>query len=162
MCFLFDINCNIRFIVRIQRNLIMSKLPEDLPECMVFLLGKAYQKAHAGFKKQLKKYGLTNMQHLVLEGLWYDEGMTAAELCKLLIIDKATASGILERMVDTDWVVKKQDPGDGRTLKLYTSDKANHLKETLIEERKKANKHILKKFTLEEQLLLKRLLRDLI
>ena len=32
----------------------MSKLPEDLPECMVFLLGKAYQKAHGGFKKQLK------------------------------------------------------------------------------------------------------------
>ena len=62
----------------------MPKLPEDLPECMVFLLGKAYQKAHSNFKKQLKKYGLTNMQHLVLEGLWYDEGMTAAELCKKL------------------------------------------------------------------------------
>lgn len=140
----------------------MSKLPEDLPECMVFLLGKAYQKAHGAFKKQLKKYALTNMQHLVLEGLWYDEGMTAAELCKLLIIDKATASGILERMVDTGWIVKKQDPGDGRIQRLYTSEKANNLKEKLIGERKKANKNILKKFTLEEQLLLKRLLRDLI
>lgn len=32
----------------------MSKLPDDLPECMVFLPGKACQKAHAGFKKQLK------------------------------------------------------------------------------------------------------------
>lgn len=140
----------------------MSKLPDDLPECMVFLLGKAYQKAHASFKKQLKKYGLTNMQHLVLEGLWYDEGMTAAELCKLLIIDKATASGILERMVETCWIIKKQDPGDGRIQRLYTSEKANQLKEKLIKERKKANKNILKKFSLEEQLLLKRLLRDLI
>ncbi len=140
----------------------MAKLPEDLPDCMVFLLGKAYQKAHSGFKKQLKKYGLTNMQHLVLEGLWYDEGMTAAELCKLLIIDKATASGILERMADTGWITKKQDPDDGRVQRLYTSEKANQYKKQLINERKKANKNILKNFTPEEQLLIKRLLRDLI
>jgi DNA-binding MarR family transcriptional regulator len=140
----------------------MPKLPEDLPDCMVFLLGKAYQKAHAGFKKQLKKYGLTNMQHLVLEGLWYAPGMTAAELCKLLIIDKATASGILERMVDTGWIVKMQDPADGRVQHLYPSDKAGQFKDRLIEERKKANKNILKKFNLEEQMLFKRLLRDLI
>jgi len=129
---------------------------------MVFLLGKAYQRAHAGFKKQLKKYGLTNMQHLVLEGLWYAPGMTAAELCKLLIIDKATASGILERMVDTGWIVKKQDPGDGRVQRLYPSEKAGEFKDRLIDERKKANKNILKKFNLEEQVLFKRLLRDLI
>ena len=140
----------------------MSKLPEDLPECMVFLLGKAYQKAHGSFKKQLKKYGLTNMQHLVLEGLWYEGGVTAAELCKLLIMDKATASGILERMVDTGWIIKKPDPDDGRVQRLYTSEKADRLKNQLIDERKKANKTILKNFSLEEQLLLKRLLRDLI
>ncbi len=140
----------------------MSKVPEDLPECMVFLLGKAYQKAHGDFKKQLKQYGLTNIQHLVLEGLWYQEGMTAAELCKLLIMDKATASGVLERMVDTGWIEKKLDPNDGRVQRLYPSKKAARYKSKLIEERKKANKHILKKFTIEEQVLFKRLLRDII
>lgn len=140
----------------------MSKLPEDLPECIVFLLGKAYQKAHGDFKKQLNTYGLTNMQHLVLEGLWYQEGMTAAELCKLLIMDKATASGVLERMVDTGWIEKRLDPNDGRVQRLYPSKKAARYKSKLIEERKKANKHILKKFTIEEQVLFKRLLRDLI
>jgi DNA-binding MarR family transcriptional regulator len=140
----------------------MTKLPEDLPECMVFLLGKAYQKAHGDFKNRLKTYGLTNMQHLVLEGLWYQEGMTAAEIGKLLILDKATLSGVLDRMAETGWIVKKQDPGDGRVQRIYPSEKANQLKSRLIEERKKANKYILKKFTLEEQLLLKRLLRDLI
>ena len=140
----------------------MSKLPEDLPECMVFLLGKAYQKAHGNFKKRLKPYGLTNMQHLVLEGLWYQEGMTAAELCKLLIMDKATASGVLERMADTGWIEKRQDPDDGRIQRLYPSKKAARYKSKLINERKKANEHILKKFSIEEQILFKRLLWDLI
>jgi DNA-binding MarR family transcriptional regulator len=140
----------------------MTKLPEDLPDCMVFLLGKAYQKAHGDFKKRLKAYNLTNMQHLVLEGLWYQEGVTAAEIGKLLILDKATLSGVLDRMAETGWIIKKQDPGDGRIQRIYPSEKANQSKSKLIEERKKANKIILKKFTLEEQLLLKRLLRDLI
>ena len=31
----------------------MAKIPEDLPDCTVFLLGKAYQKAHGDFKKRL-------------------------------------------------------------------------------------------------------------
>ncbi len=140
----------------------MPKLPEDLPECMVFLLGKAYQKAHSNFKKRLKPYGLTNMQHLVLEGLWYKDGMTATEISKLLRLDKATLSGVLERMVDTGWVIKEADPEDGRVHKLYTSGKANDLKEQLIQERQFSNREILGRFSTEERVILKRLLRDLI
>lgn len=140
----------------------MPKLPEDLPECMVFLLGKAYQKAHSNFKKRLKPYGLTNMQHLVLEGLWYKNGMTATEISKLLRLDKATLSGVLERMADTGWVVKEPDPEDGRVYRLYTSEKANDLKEELINERQYSNREILGRFSTEERVILKRLLRDLI
>ncbi|MEE4359412.1 MAG: MarR family transcriptional regulator [Desulfococcaceae bacterium] len=140
----------------------MTKIPEDLPDCTVFLLGKAYQKAHGDFQKRLKPYGLTNMQHLVLEGLWYQEGLTAAELGKMLILDKATLSGVLERMVEAGWIRKEQSPDDRRIFHLYPSAKANDMKEVLIEERKKANGELLAGFSLEEQLLFKRLLRDLI
>lgn len=140
----------------------MSILPDDLPECTVFLLGKAYQKAHACFKKRLKPYDLTNMQHLVLEGLWYKDGMTAAELCKTLILDKATLSGVLDRMVDRGWVIKKRDKDDARAHRLFPSEKANTLKKRLIAERRKTNDDLLNDFTKEEQILFKRLLRDLI
>lgn len=140
----------------------MRKLPDDLPECMVFLLGKAYQKAHSDFNKRLKPYKLTNMQHLVLEGLWYRNGMTATELSQLLRLDKATLSGVLERMVDTGWIKKTSDPEDGRVQRLYTSEKADHLKDRLIEERQKSNRVILDRFSNEERIILKRLLRDLI
>jgi len=140
----------------------MTKLPEDLPDCTVFLLGKAYQKAHGDFQKRLKPYGITNMQHLVLEGLWYQEGMTAAELGKCLILDKATLSGVLDRMTEAGWIIKKQDAEDLRVQRLYPSPKANELKDKLIGERKSANEELLAKFTLEQQVLLKRLLRDML
>ncbi|MGM0453056.1 MAG: MarR family winged helix-turn-helix transcriptional regulator [Thermodesulfobacteriota bacterium] len=140
----------------------MSKIPEDLPECMVFLLGKAYQKAHSDFNKRLRPYGLTNMQHLVLEGLWYQNGMTATELSRLLILDKATLSGVLERMVDTGWVVKIPDPEDRRVQRLYTSEKADAFKPQLVKQRQHSNREILENLSPEERIVLKRLLRDLI
>lgn len=140
----------------------MSNIPEDLPECMVFLLGKAYQKAHSDFNKRLRPYGLTNMQHLVLEGLWYKPGMTATELSKLLILDKATLSGVLDRMTDTGWIVKQPDPEDRRIQRIYPSAQADRLKPSLIEERQESNKELLDNFSPEERILFKRLLRDLI
>src|SRR6056297_981368 len=140
----------------------MTRLPEDLPECMVFLLGKAYQKAHSDFNRRLRPYGLTNMQHLVLEGLWYQPGMTATELSKLLILDKATLSGVLDRMAETGWIVKSPDPEDRRVQRIYPSEEADRLKPELIAKRKEANQEILEMFSPEERVLFKRLLRDMI
>ncbi len=140
----------------------MNQLPKNLPDCTIFLLAKAYQAAHAMFKERLQPYGLTNLQHLVLEGLWYREGMTAAELGKLLILDKATLSGVLDRMVESKWICKTKDPHDRRLIRLYTSEKANNLKPVLIRLRKEANEDLLAGFTLEEQVLFKRLLRSLV
>ena len=131
-------------------------------DCAIFLLAKAYQKAHAMFKKRLAPYGITSLQHLVLEGLWHLDGPTASELSKILILDKATLSGVLDRMNEAGWIEKRQDENDKRIIRLYPSDKADELKESLVGERKKTNDEILAPFSYEEQILLKRFLKDMI
>jgi DNA-binding MarR family transcriptional regulator len=139
----------------------MSKLPPNLPDCTIFLLAKAYQKAHGRFKKDLKPFKLTNIQHLVLEALWYREGFTAAEMGKFLVLDKATLSGVLDRLAEAGWIRKEPDPDDGRVVRLYTTEKADKMKEELIALRKAANQKLLAAFKPEERVLLKRFLRDL-
>ncbi len=139
----------------------IMKLPKNLPDCTIFLLAKAYQNAHARLKKRLKPYGLTNLQHLVLEALWYREGQTAAELGKLLILDKATLSGVLDRLNNAGWIVKTQDDQDKRIMRIYPSDKGKSHKNKLIREREEANTELLSGFSPEEQALLKRFLKDL-
>ena len=134
---------------------------KPLPDCTIFLLAKAYQRAHGDFKEILKPYGLTNLQHLVLEGLWYAEGQTAAELGKMLVLDKATLSGVLDRMQDGDWIEKRRDPDDRRVVRLFPSHKAEALRAELIDLRRRANATLLADFSLEEQVLLKRMLKDL-
>lgn len=135
---------------------------ENLPDCVVFFLAKAYQKAHGHFKQYLKPFGLTNLQHLVLEALWYQEGFTATELGKNLILDKATLSGVLDRMTDAGWIEKIPDPDDRRVHRLYPSEKANEIKDELIEARRKANEELLTDFTAEERILFKRFLMDFV
>ncbi len=134
---------------------------KPLPDCTIFLLAKAYQKAHGQFKEMLKPFALTNLQHLILEGLWYEEGQTAAELGKLLVLDKATLSGVLDRLHDAGWIDKMRDPEDRRVMRVYTSQKAQALKAELIELRRDANDDLLAPFSLEEKVLLKRMLTDL-
>jgi DNA-binding MarR family transcriptional regulator len=139
----------------------MNHLPNNIPDCTFFFLAKAHQKAHGLLKKKLAPYGLTNMQHLILEGIWYQEGSTATELGKLLILDKATLSGIIDRLDEGEWIEKRPDKSDKRIFRLYPSAKANTLKEELIEVRKNGNDFLLAKFTMEETIIFKRLLRSL-
>jgi DNA-binding MarR family transcriptional regulator len=139
----------------------MDVLSDNVPNCTFFFLAKAHQKAHGLLKKKLVPYGLTNMQHLILEGLWYHEGATAAELGKLLILDKATLSGIIDRLEDAGWIEKRLDKNDKRSFRLYPSGKAHEIKDELLDVRRKGNDQLLADFTMEEKIIFKRLLRSL-
>jgi DNA-binding MarR family transcriptional regulator len=139
----------------------MAPVPPNIPDCTIFLLAKAYQKAHGRFKAMLRPYDLTNLQHLVLEGLWYRQGVTASDLGKLLVLDKATLSGILDRMIDAGWILKKRDPDDKRLFRVFTTEKADKAKQELTDLRIRANEELLEGFSDNERAIFKRLLREL-
>jgi MarR family transcriptional regulator, lower aerobic nicotinate degradation pathway regulator len=130
-------------------------------DCVVYLLAKAYQHAHAVAKQRLAVYGLTPIQQLVVAALWQDEGISSGDLGKRLRLDPATLSGILDRMAEGGWIVKETDPGDKRLLKIFVTERAKKLAPKLMEERDKANEEILRNLSLEEKVLLKRLLKDI-
>mgnify|MGYP003565190521 CR=1 FL=1 len=130
-------------------------------DCVIFLLAKAYQKAHAKIKARVKQYGITPIQHLVLEALWDEEGLYAVELSKNLSLDNATLSGVLERLEEGGWIIKRVDEEDRRYIRVYLTKKGKDFRSELIEERKLANEDILSEFSLEEKVLFKRMLRDI-
>jgi len=130
-------------------------------DCILFLLAKAYQKAHGDFKKRLHSYGLTPIQHLVLEALWDEDGLSAGEIGKRLVFDGATLSGVLDRLSAGGWVIKQSEPEDKRMLRISLTHKSRDLKPKLAAIRNKTNEDLLARFSLEEKILLKRLLRDI-
>jgi DNA-binding MarR family transcriptional regulator len=129
-------------------------------ECIIFLLAKAYQKAHGHFKKRLQEFGLTPIQHLILETLWEEEGQSAREIGRKLTLDGATLSGVLDRLAEGGWIIKETDQNDKRYLRIFLSDQARDVRPRLVAQREAANEEILQNLSLEEKILLKRLLRD--
>ena len=131
-------------------------------DCYIFLLSKAYQRGHHLVQKRLEPLGLTNIQYVVLEMLWHEQGLNAVELGKRTNIDKATLSGVLDRMSDAGWINKRRDAGDKRMFRLFPSAKSIRLKDKLKAEREDANEELLSGITPEERVLLRRLLLGLL
>jgi DNA-binding MarR family transcriptional regulator len=130
-------------------------------DCIIFLLAKAYQKAHGDFKRRLQSYGLTPIQHLILEVLWGKDGLSASDIGKKLVLDGATLSGVLDRLAGGGWIIKKPDTDDKRVLRNYLNSKSKELQPKLSEARDQTNEALLKTFSIEEKVLLKRFLRDM-
>jgi DNA-binding MarR family transcriptional regulator len=125
------------------------------------MLAKAYQRAHGHFRRALEPFGITNIQHAVLEALWYEDGQTATELGQLLQLDKATLSGVLARMEEAGWIDRRADPADGRVTRVFASSRANGVKDQLIAVREASDREILSRYSVEERLLFKRFLMAL-
>ena len=134
---------------------------KSFDDCILFLLAKAYQKAHGDFKKRLHSYGLTPIQHLVLEALWDEDGLSVGDIGKRLVFDGATLSGVLDRLAAGGWILKQSDAEDKRMLRISLTPKSKDLKPKLSAVRNETNKELLARFSLEEKVLLKRLLRDI-
>jgi DNA-binding MarR family transcriptional regulator len=132
----------------------------EYEECFVFLLGKAYQRAHGLLKKKLLPFGLTPVQHLILAVLG-DGALAPGEISERTVMDSATLSGVLDRMADAGLVKKEENPEDRRSLRVSITPKARKMMDDLAEQRKAVNEELTSVLSLEEKLLFKRMLKDL-
>jgi len=129
-------------------------------DVILFTLSKANQKVYGTFKGRLQPYGLTPMQALVLHALYEEEGLSAGELGKRLVLDSATLSGVLDRMAESGWVIKNVKE-DRRVLNIQLSDKSRRYRDKFLKDTEDVNNEVLSRFSTEERLLFLRMLQDL-
>lgn len=131
-------------------------------DCIVFLLAKANQKAQKNLKKRMKSFGLTTVQGLILGAIYEENGLTASDIGARLVLDNATISGVLDRLMEGGWITKTSDDTDRRIQRIMLTDQSNtSLVDDLFQVRSDANEETLENLSHEERVLLKRLLRDL-
>ena len=132
----------------------------EYEDCFIFLLGKAYQRAHGLLKKKLLPFGLTPVQHLILTVL-ADGALAPGEISERTVMDSATLSGVLDRMAEAGLVKKEENPEDRRSLRASITAKAGKMMDDLAEQRKAVNEELTSVLSLEEKLLFKRMLKDI-
>ncbi|MER5972954.1 MarR family transcriptional regulator [Streptomyces sp. NPDC002055] len=101
----------------------------EIDNCVIFALGKAYQRAHGELKSRLRPLGLTVPQYSVLAGLWEQDGRTAAQLRERLVMDSATLTGVLDRLERAGLVNRFPDEKDRRLVRLGLTKAGTALRE---------------------------------
>ena len=91
---------------------------DTLPENLAFMrLLWAVDHGLRSLSKQMQAtIGLTGPQRLVLRILGRTPRVKPSELAELLHLDRGTVSGVLERLLDQQLVIRRPHPEDGRSV----------------------------------------------
>ncbi len=92
----------------------MSVSIQSLTEAPAQLLRRAHQLATAIALEQLAEFNLTPIQFGLLIVLNERPGIDAKTLCQTLALDRASLTGVLDRMEASGLVTREMDPNDRR------------------------------------------------
>lgn len=92
---------------------------EKIEDCISFLSGKAAQSVTRLTRERLSPHGITSVQYAVLQVLWENDGLSAAEIGTRLVIDSATVTGVIDRLEKLGLLERRADPVDRRINRLF-------------------------------------------
>lgn len=108
----------------------------------------------------LNQIGLHVGQEMFLCRLWEIDGVTQTELAEDLLLKPATVTNTLRRLERENIVERRDDSSDQRISRVHTTEKGRHLEEPVNEKWSQLEAETFDGFTVEERLLLRRLLQQ--
>jgi len=97
---------------------------DRIESCISFQIGKAGQQISRRAKELLSPHGVTPLQYAVLKCLSAEDGLSGAELGARLVLDSASITGVVDRLVVLGLVERRADVRDRRVLRLFLSPKS--------------------------------------
>ena len=84
-------------------------------------------------KERLNPYGLTPTQFFLLTALYEENGILISVLARKVALDRATLTGLLDRLERGGFTERMADPEDRRAIRIHLTAKAEALREELTE-----------------------------
>jgi len=121
---------------------------------MVNHLARLFARA---LERRIQPHGLSPGQFPVLLALWEREGLTQAELCRIVQIEQPTMANTLNRMERDGLIRREPDPNDGRRSLIHLTERARALEDPATTAARAINQTAIKGLSDEEQAELRRL-----
>ncbi|MFT8349697.1 MarR family winged helix-turn-helix transcriptional regulator [Clostridium saccharoperbutylacetonicum] len=93
----------------------------------IMLNSKIFRNTQVFLDKALKSYNLSSGSLPYIFSLEKNEGITQNKLSKEIGNDKAMSARTITKLIELEFVYKKQDEKDGRAYNLYLTEKAKEL-----------------------------------
>jgi len=126
-----------------------------------FKLSKVMRKVQRYYENNLSSFGITPVQFYVLSALWENDGIKFKDLARSINMDGSTLTGILDRMERLDYVERRDDPEDRRSLLIFLKEKAKNNQREIISLAERLNQEIKEKFSAEEFIVFEKVLDKL-
>ena len=98
---------------------------DDDPDGNVgFLLHDVSRLLRVRFDRRARALGLTRAQWRVLAHLAPRQGINQSSLAEILEVENITLGRHIDRLENTEWVVRRRDPDDRRAWRLFLTDKS--------------------------------------
>jgi DNA-binding MarR family transcriptional regulator len=139
----------------------------DSPEFVIedslgYLVNRVARSMANQLAQELRPSAVGIGQWAVLLFLWARDGMSQAELSRVVAIEPPTMVRTIDRMVRDGLVTRAPDPDDGRVSRIHLTDRGRSLREELVPRAVAVNAANLGRLTAAERRTLRRLLGKLL
>lgn len=127
-------------------------------ETIGYLLAQAAKEHRGRVGESYSELGIRIGQDMVLLQLWGEDGLSPTELANRLRVEPGTVSKVLSRMEKAALVIRRRDPRDARSFKVYLTESGKALREPVSSRWEGVEDRMLQSLSPEERALLRRLL----
>jgi DNA-binding MarR family transcriptional regulator len=133
-----------------------------IEESFGYLVNRVARSMAGQLADELRADGVGIGQWAVLLFLWSRDGLSQAELARVVAIEPPTMARTIDRMVRDGLVTRAADPRDGRLSRINLTDRGRKLRDRLVSKAIAVNKRTLERLTPSERKTLLRLMKKLI
>jgi DNA-binding MarR family transcriptional regulator len=132
-----------------------------IEESFGYLVNRLARSLAGQLAEELRPAGVGIGQWAILLFLWARDGMSQAELARVVAIEPPTMVRTVDRMVRDGLVTRESDPRDARVSRIYLTPKGRALRDELVPKAAAVNAARLGRLTAREASELRRLLGKL-
>jgi DNA-binding MarR family transcriptional regulator len=133
-----------------------------IEENLGYLLNRSARLMANELAERLRPAGVAIGQWSVLLFLWARDGLSQAELSRLVAIEPPTMVRTIDRMVRDGLVTRMPDSADGRLSRIHLTERGRSLRDELVPLAKAVNDATLQRLTASEGRTLRRLLKKVL
>jgi MarR family transcriptional regulator, organic hydroperoxide resistance regulator len=126
-----------------------------------YLVNRLARSMAGQLAERIRPAGVGIGQWAVLLFLWERDGMSQAELSRVVAIEPPTMVRTIDRMVRDGLVTRVADPADGRVSRIHLTDRGRALRDELVPMAVAVNEATLARLTERERAAFQRLLTKL-
>lgn len=119
-------------------------------DCLCYQLGKTVRKITRTYRDEIAAYRLTHGQFFLMVAIMEEEGLLPSELAEKTSQDRATITGLLDRLAKDEWIERRPDEMDRRSLRIYLTSYAKEHREAMLKLFENTNRKFLDCFSQEE------------